>query len=49
MADTVEMSAAQAVELLAATTGDAYELVGRLSGGETGATRSQVLWGGGSS
>jgi hypothetical protein len=37
MADTVEMSAAQAVELLAATTGDAYELVGRLSGGETGA------------
>jgi hypothetical protein len=31
------MSAAQAVDLLATTTGDAYALVGRLSGGETGA------------
>jgi hypothetical protein len=31
------MNAAQAVALLAATTGDTYELIGRLSGGETGA------------
>lgn len=37
VADTVGMSVAQAVDLLAATTGDAYELVGQLRGGETGA------------
>jgi hypothetical protein len=34
---SVPLSAAQAVDLLAVTTGVAYELVGRLRGGETGA------------
>jgi Ser/Thr protein kinase RdoA (MazF antagonist) len=37
VAKSTPLSAVQAVALLAATTGESFELVGRLSGGETGA------------